>query len=309
MKKMYVMIILFCFPLLSYGINDNGFNENLITIEKKEFSDVKPVTPGAKSLDIYDFRDMLRDKDPEVRKMAIKSSLKYITNSDIHKEILNIYLNPNERMDIRIDAVKALSYVGNIYEVKDKIKDAIKYGDIPDVLKPISYKALWISGETFSDVRDFLVDRLKYDEKDIEIKKAIIWAMFSSSNNSRIYEILVDIIKYGPEPISLKIEAIKSLYLAMGNSTVYDLIYDIAKYHTSSSEKEMRKTAIFALSARNGDSRVKALLEDLIKYSDDKEIKEVALKAYSPNIFEVYDFFHLSYRTSSGALYNPIEKE
>jgi len=309
MKKIYGVVIFFCLPLLSYGIDSNGFEEKLISIQNREFSDVKPIVLSAKSLDMYDFRDMLRDSDPEIRKMAIKNSLRFINNNQIYEEIINIYSNPKERIDIRIEAAKALSYVGNIYKVKDNIKESIEDNKIPLELKLISYKALWISGETFSDIRDFLVERLKYDEKDVDVRKAIIWAMFASSNNSSVYDALVDIVKYGSDPLPVKIEAIKSLYLAMGNSRVNDLIYDIAKYNTSEAEKEMRKTAIFALSARNGDSRVRDLLEDLIKHSDDKEIKEIALKAYSPDTFEVYDFFHLSYRTSSGAFYNPIEKE
>ncbi|MEF3280883.1 MAG: HEAT repeat domain-containing protein [Elusimicrobiota bacterium] len=304
MKVLFKTVLLFL-PFSMYS-EELAFEKELLEFKETK-QEIK--NPVVKLIDVYDIRDMLRDKDPEIRKMAVKNSRRYINNSQIYEEILDIYSNDKERIDIRIESAKALSYVGNIYKIKDEIEDKIEYGKLPLELKVISYKALWISAESFSETTDFLVSRLKYDEKDSNLKKAIIWAMFSVSNNSRVNDLLIDIIKYGKEDNSIKIEAIKSLYNAMGNSRVKDVVYDIAKYNTSVEDKELRKTAIYALSARNMESSIKNFLEDLIKHDNDKEIKEVALKAYNPDPFEIYDFFHLSYKTQNGAFFNPIEKQ
>lgn len=299
-----ILIIIMSLSVKAYPT----FEEKATQLMAQKTEIDKTLLPKPKSLDIYDLRDLLRDSDPQIRKAAIKNSKKYILNSTIYEEVLEIYINNNERLDIRYEAAKALSYATQINKVREEIIEAIKYNKIPYGLKSISYKALW-TGCSYYEVKDFLKEQLKYKEMDTQMRKAIIWAMFSCSKDSNIQDVLVDIIKYGNDDISVKVEAVKSLYQAMHDWRVKDLVYDIAKYKTSPQERELRKTSIFALSAVNGDSRIKDFLEDLVKYSDDNELKELALKALNPDPFEIYDFFHLSYVTQNGDFFNPIEKE
>lgn len=312
MKKILVFALAFCFAGSSFadGGGQAEFEKSLNSIQAEMTETAAmPVSMTSKYLNTSDLKDLLRDRDPEVRKMAVKNSKSLIHNSSIYDLVLDIYEDERERSDIRIEAARALSYATGAWRVTDALQDAIKYDNLEKPLKIMSYKALWNAAASRSSTRDFLVSRLRYDEKDQEIQKAVIWSLFAASPNSRVYGELTDIIKYGNAPNYIKTECVKSLYLAMGRYRVRDLVMDIAKYKTSGEDRELRKTAIFALSGAIGHSRVKRFLEDLVEDSRDMEIRETALEALAEDRFKINEFFHLNYKLENGGYFNPIENE
>ena len=275
---------------------------------KTELAEI-PEMPNSKYVSQTQMKDLLRDRNPEIRKAAVKNSKTIISNSTIYKIVIDIFENNSERLDIRIEAVRALSYATGASRVTDKLISAVKYENDPAELKIMTYKALWKAASSRSATQSFLVNALKYNEKDPEIRRAVIWSLFDASRNSRVYKPLLDLLKYGNEDNLTKIEIIKSLYRAMGYSNVKSFMMDIAKYKDTPKDKTLRKTAILALSAANGDSRVKRLLEDLLKYNNDNEIRTIALDALVGDKFKTNEFFHLNYTLENGGVFNPIEKE
>jgi len=307
-KKLSVWILLLAvvMPCASENFSQGEFVKQLKNLKSQMQDLSKSSLPGSKYISTYDLKALLRDRDPEVRKMAVKNSKTLIRNSSIYNLVLAIYQDERERLDIRIEAARALSYVAGASRVVDKLTYAVRYENYPASLKIMTYKALWSAAASRSATQKFLVWRLKYGEKTPEMKRAVIWSLFASSLNSRVYTALLDILNYGKDAKDVKIECIKSLYKTVGNSKVKRVVLDIARY---GKDKEIRKTAIFALSGVNGDSRVKRFLESLLKYSDDNEIKETALAALVGDKFKINKFFHLSYKLEDGSFFNPIENE
>lgn len=300
------MAIVPAFAAKKNPITDNSFTGQLDSI-KTELAEM-PKMPNSKYVSQSQLRDLLKDSNPEIRKAAVKNSKTIIGNSTVYRLVIDIFENNSERLDIRIEAAKALSYGTGASRVTSALTDAVKYENDSTSLKIMTYKALWKAAASRSATQSFLVNALKYEEKDPQVKKAVIWSLFAASKNSRVYKALVDLLKYGKDDNSVKIEAIKSLYTAMGQSTVKSLMLDIAKYKDSPQDKELRKTAILALSGVN-DSRVNNLLEDLFKYNEDTEIRETALEATMKDQFKMNEFFHLNYALGNGSVFNPIEKE
>ncbi len=300
-----LMAVLPAFAAEGTPLKESSFTGQLNSI-KTQLSEM----PNSKYVSQSQLRDLLTDRNPEIRKTAVKNSKSVILNSSVYGIVIDIFENTSERLDIRIEAARALSYATGSARVVSNLKDALRYDNQPKALKIMTYKALWKAASSRSTIQSFLVNALQYTENDPEIKGAVIWSLFDASRNSRVYKALLDLLKYGNDKNSVKIEAVKSLYGAMGNSRVKDVVLDIAKYKTSDSHKDLRKTAITALSTVNGQSRVKSLLEDLYKYNNDDEIRAVALEAaVGLNQFKRNDFFHLSYRLENGGAYNPLEKE
>ncbi|MBU2530148.1 MAG: HEAT repeat domain-containing protein [Elusimicrobia bacterium] len=307
MVKIIVAVLFTLMALAPAFATDKTFTGQLDSI-KTELAEM-PEMPNSKYISTYDLKDLLRDSNPEIRKVAVKNSKTIISNSGIYRLIIDIFESNSERLDIRIEAARALSYGTGESRITDALSYAVKYENDPTVLKIMTYKSLWHAASTRSATQSFLVGALKYDEKDSKIRKAVIWSLFAASRNSRVSDTLLDLLKYGNDDNATKIEAIKSLYLAMGQSSVKSQMMDIVKYKTSPADTELRKTAILALSAANGDSRVESLLEDLIKYDKDTEIREVALEAMVQDQFKMNEFFHLNYALGNGSVFNPIENE
>lgn len=301
-----LMAVLPSFAAEQNSLTDSSFTKQLDSIQT-ELSEM-PEMPSSKYINHNELKDLLRNHNPEIRLAAVKNSKTTIGNSTIQRLVIDIFENDSEQLDIRIEAARALSYGTGASRVISALTDAVKYEDDPIELKVMTYKALWKAASSRSATRRVLVSALKYDEKDTEIRKAVIWSLFAVSRNSTVYRPLVDLLKYGNDDNSIKIEAVKSLYLAMGHSTIRRLITDIAKYNTNPKDKELRKTAILALSGANS-SITNRLLEDLFKYNEDTEIREAALEAAMKDPFKINEFFHLNYALGNGSVYNPIEKE
>ncbi|MDO8805045.1 MAG: HEAT repeat domain-containing protein [Elusimicrobiota bacterium] len=274
---------------------------------------LRPITraitqPAAtdRNLTSSQLKDLLEDSNPEIRKAAVKSARNYIQNSFANEPVLEIFKNTNERADIRVEAARTLSYASGYSKVQDAFTDLIKYGSEPRVLRVMTYKALYSAAAMSSRFQDFLIDAVKY-EKDRDARRAAIWALYASVQNSRPQEILTDLLKYGNEEEATKIEAIKSLYGAVGNYRVKDLLQDLAR--NSNERKPVRLVAIKALSGATGDSSVQRFIEDMVRNESDPELRVAAIEAASPNMADLREYFHLGYKLENGGYISPIEKE
>ncbi|MBI4350302.1 MAG: HEAT repeat domain-containing protein [Elusimicrobia bacterium] len=271
---------------------------------------LRPVTQPAvlnKNITSSQLEDLLEDPNPEIRKAAVKSAKRYILNSFANEPVLEIYKNRSERLDIRVEAARTLSYASGYYKVQDAFTELLKYGSDPRELRVMTYKALYGAAAQNSRYQDFLVDAVKYNEKDGAGRRAAIWGLFASVQNSRPQELLTDLLKYGNEEEATKIEAIKSLYGAVGNYRVKDLLQDLAK--SSNERKPVRLAAVKALSGATGDSSVQRFLDDMMRYENDTELRAAAIEAASPDIADLREYFHLGYRLENGGYVSPIEKE
>lgn len=272
---------------------------------------VRPIRPSPafyKQLTSSQLEDLLEDRDPEIRLAAVKSARKYILNSFAQDPVLEIFRNRNERADIRTEAARTLSYASGYYKVTDAFKDLLRRSSgEPRELRAMTYKAMFAAAAQSSSHQDFLVDAVKYGEKDKEARLAAVWALFDSAQNSRPQDLLIDLVKYGNEEEAVRVEAIKSLYGAMGHYRVKDLVLDLAK--NGNETKAVRLTAMKALSAVNGDSWVKSFLDDTLRREADTQLRAAAVWASSPDPMEVREFFHLGYLLQNGGYVSPIERE
>jgi len=260
-----------------------------------------------KNLTSSQLEDLLEDANPEIRKAAVKSAKRFILNSFANEPVLEIYKNKSERLDIRIEAARTLSYASGYYKVQDAFTELLKYGSDPRELRIMTYKGLFGAAAQNSRYQDFLVEAIKYNEKDRDSRRAAIWALFSSVQNSRPQELLTDLIKYGNEEEATKLEAIKSLYGAVGNYRVKELMQDLAK--SANERKPLRIAAIKALSGATGDSSVQRFLDETIRYEKDIELRAAAIEAASPDMAGLREYFHLGYKLENGGYISPIEKE
>ena len=267
---------------------------------------ITQVAGNDRNLTSSQLEDLLRDPSPEIRKAAVKSARNYIQNSFANEPVLEIFKNTNERADIRVEAARTLSYASGYSKVQNAFTDLLKYGSAPRELRVMTYKALYNAAAMNSRFQDFLIDAVKYNEKDRDARRAAIWALYASVQNSRPQELLADLVKYGNEEEAVKIEAIKSLYGATGNFRVKDLLQDLAR--NSNERKPVRLVAIKALSG-SGDSSVQRFFQDLIRYEQDPDLRVAAIEAAAPNMAELREYFHLGYKLENGGYVSPIEKE
>lgn len=272
---------------------------------------IKVTGKVSKELTYGEVEDMLRDRDPEVRKAAVRSARDFMNHSGVQDRTLELFKNRSERADIRVEAARSLHYAAHNSRVQEAFKDLLRYGgQQPRELRVMTYKALWFAAVTNFSVQDFLLDAIKYNEKDPAARKAAIWALFDASGNSVTQEALLDLAKARLEDDTVRVEAIKSLYSAVPNWNVKDELTDMAKDRAE--RKPVRLAAIRALSAVSMDSSVKSLLQDFIRYEQDSEVRVAAVWAASPDFAEVREYFHLAYRLNNnpyGPLVNPIEAE
>jgi len=174
---------------------------------------LRPITRtsfNAKNITSSQLKDLLRDSNPEIRKAAVKSAKPYILNNYAYEPVIDIFENENERVDIRVEAARTLSSASGYNKVQDAFTGLLKYGTHPAELRIITYKALFGAAATSSRFQSFLIDAVKYNEKDGVARRAAVWALFASAQNSRPQELLIDLVKYGNEDEATKIEAIKS---------------------------------------------------------------------------------------------------
>ncbi len=274
-----------------------------ITRQIKVFADA-----GKKSLAPDQLRDLLKDADPEVRKAAVKSARTQIQNSYAADRVLEILKDKNERADIRVEAARTLSYAPGYIKTQDALVDLLKYGsNEPAALRVMAYKALWGAAAANPRYMDFLIDAVKYSEKDAAARRAAVWALFGASANFRAQQLLVDLLKYGNENEAVKIEAIKSLYGAVGVFTVKDLFQNIVE--SDKQTKPVRLAALKALSGAAGDSSVQRFIADMIRSERDQELRVAAVEAANPDLAGLREFFHLGYTVENGGFVSPIEKE
>ncbi len=270
---------------------------------------LRPVTQTVftnKAMTSSQLKDLLTDSDPEIRKAAVKSAKKQILNSYINEQVLEIFKNANERVDVRVEAARTLSYASSYYKVPDAFVELLKYGTQPRELRIMTYKALFGAAAVNSRYSDFLADAVKYNEKDRDARRAAIWALFSSAQNSRPQELLTDLVKYGNEEENTRIEAIVSLYGAVGNYRVRELLLDLAK--DANERKPVRLAAIKALSGA-ADSSIQRFLDDTIRSERDQELRAAAIEAASPDLADLKIYFHLGYKLENGVYISPIERE
>ena len=272
-----------------------------------ELSKVNAIIDESKEryLSQYQIEDLLRDPSPQIRKAAVKNSKSYILNNSIYEKVIYILKNRSELLDIRIEAARTLCYATGYSEVRDALKDIIRYEEKKE-LKIMAYKALW-TATNYSEIKDFLLDAVRYNEREEELKQAAVWALFSVSPDYNVRNRLIEIARNTNESEVLRIEAIKSLYSASGYYEVKDKLIDIVKY--SNEEKSIKLIAIKALAGANNDSNVKSFLDDIIRWGNDEELKVAAIWASNPSISEINELFHLPYRLHTGIIINPIEKE
>lgn len=266
------------------------------------------------SLDKYitssQLEDLLEDPNAEVRKAAVKSAKNDIRSNSTREKVLDIFKNRSERRDIRVEAARALSYVSDYSDVQDEIRGLLRYGGSdPRELRVMAYKALWNVASINSGVQDFLVDAVKYNEKDPAARRAAIWALFYVSNYSGPANVLTNLLKYGNEDEATKVEAIKSLYNGLAlQSGIVDLFKGIAKGYGNES-KPVRIAALKALSGASNHSSVQSFLEDIVRHENDQELRAAAVAAMSPDMATLRDFFHLPIKLEHGGFLSPIEAE
>jgi len=271
---------------------------------------LRPVRPGRemnKTISASQLETLLEDSNPEVRKAAVKSARNYILNNFANEPVLEIFKNRNERADIRVEAARTLSYASGSYKVQDAFTELLKYGTAPRELRIMTYKALYGAAAANSRHQDFLVDAVKYNEKDRDARRAAVWALFASAQNAKPMELLTDLVKYGNEEELTRVEAVKSLYRTAGNARVRDLLKDLV--NNDSERKQVRLVAIKALSGAQGDSSVQRFLEELIHNERDPELRVAAIEAAAPDLTALREYFHLGYKLENGAYVSPIEKE
>lgn len=264
---------------------------------------------GEKYVTSNQLDELLKDPSPEVRKAAVKSAKNQIQNGYTQDRVLTIFKNRNERLDIRVEAARTLSYSPGNYRVQDELKGLVKYGGPePLELRVITYKALWSAAPMNSSIQDFLIDAVKYSEKDQAARRAAIWALFSVSNNSGPKDVLINVLKYGNEEEATRIEAIKSLYSGLTSQyKAVDLMKEI--FRDAREKKPVRLAALKALSGASNDSSVQSFLEDIVRNERDQDLRAAAVDAMSPDLTTLREFFHLPYKLEHGFIVSPIEAE
>lgn len=249
--------------------------------------------------------ELLRDRDPEVRRAAVRALKPYVGRRiSTRDRVLEVLRDGREAEAVRYEAVKTLSAASGYREVYDRLLELAKRG--PEGLRAIAYKALYWQAAARSDVRDD-VEEAARREREPAVRRAAIWALFASAANSRTRDILLDIARRDADE-ETRVEALKSLYGVRGNSDARDLTYDMARGRGASGA--VRVAAILTLSHRfNNDER--DLLQDIAERDPDPAARRAAITALGgPNQEELIRYFHLVRRDSNGVLIgDPLDYE
>lgn len=248
---------------------------------------------------------LLRDKDPEVRKSAVKAARNHIQNNYANEPVLDILLSRAEREDIRVEAARTLSYAAGYRKVQEALGGVAARGAEPLPLRVMAYKGLFLAAAANSRLQEDLCEAVLRGEKDPAARRGAIWALFASAHSPRVQETLLDAAA-GGEAEATRLEALKSLYQGVGYQRVKSLYRSLAAGQAA--PKALRLAAIKALSGAR-DSSVERLLEELIRTESDGEIRAAAVAAVEPDEAELARYFHLGYKAQNGAYISPIEAE
>ncbi len=250
--------------------------------------------------------DLLRDRDAEVRRGAVRSLKPYVhTRQSTRDRVLDVYKNRGEELSVRREAAKTLSGVSGSREVYDALTDYAQRGSDAG-LRALSWKALYWTASQRSDVRDELLDAARRESVE-SVRLGAIWGLFVASIDNRVQDVLKDIARRDSS-VPARVEALKSLWGAMGHNDVRDLAYDLAR--DASTPSAARKAAIL-LHANRTNSSQKDLLEDIARRDSDPEMRRAAIAALgNPRAEEIQAYFHLIRRDARGGLaYDPIDGE
>ncbi|MBI4351729.1 MAG: HEAT repeat domain-containing protein [Elusimicrobia bacterium] len=292
------------------GSNNGEFTEAGFTKQLAELSRALKASSADlrdRNLNMNELLDLLDDREPAVRKAAVKSSRNLIQNSRVYERVMEMMENSAERTDVRVEAARALSYAAHYNRVQEGLARTAQYGSAPVELRVMAYKALWSAANGQPRAQEFLIEAVRYNEKDPAARRAAIWALFDAARNNRPRELLTELLSYGNEEESVRIEAIKSLYNGIGYPAPRELMLSIAR--DTSETKQVRSAALLALSGAAGYSSVRDLFETMIRYETDPELRAVAVEASSPSLEKIREYFHLGYNAVSGGFMNPIERE
>ena len=250
--------------------------------------------------------DLLRDRDPEVRRQAVRSLKAWVAQrSSTRDRVLDVYRDSSEDLSVRREAAKTLSVVSGNSEIYRALLDYARRGSDAS-LRAVSYKALYWTTAQRSDVRDDVIDAARR-EHDPVVRLAAIWALFGASNDNRVQDVLQDIAKRdSSEPA--RVEALKSLYGGMGANDVRDLAYDLAR--NTGTPASVRRAAILLHSYRVTSSQ-RDLLEDIATRDPAPAMRAAAIIALgNPRAEELLTYFHLVRRDHNGVMvYDPLDAE
>ncbi len=250
--------------------------------------------------------DLLSDKDPEVRRQAVRSLKIWVSQrTSTRDRVLDLFRNRNEDLAVRREAAKTLSVVSTYNVVHDALlAEARRSGD--DTLRAISYKALYWMAAQRSDIRNALIDAARREAQP-SIRRAAIWGLFASSNDNRTQEALEDIARRDSDA-EVRAEALKSLYGGMGSNDVRGLAFDLARDINTPSA--VRRAAILMHAARV-QSTQRDLLERIARQDADPAMRAAAITALgNPRSEEILSFFHLVRRDNNGVMVSdPLDAE
>lgn len=291
----------------------NGALEELRSLRKGEAHDLE-VLPERLSPPMAGFLsdedrllDLLQDPDTEVRRLAVKGLKFHIQSTRVQAKLKDIVSGrAQEEPAVRREAVKSLSWASGSYDVKDLLKDLGRRSEETS-FGALALKALHLF-TSYYDVREVLLERAK-DPSDRELRFAAVWALYAFSNLEwRVRDSLLDMLASDADT-EIRLEALKSLYLAMSERRVSARMLDTAR--DSREPLELRRAAIWALSAVSGDYQVKNYLEEAARRDPELVLRTAALEALTdPASSRIRDFFHIGYRTWPDYRYHdPLENE
>ncbi|MDP3544105.1 MAG: HEAT repeat domain-containing protein [Elusimicrobiota bacterium] len=241
--------------------------------------------------------DLLRDRDPEVRRQAVRSLKAWVAQrSSTRDRVLDVYKSSSEDVAVRREAAKTLSVVSGNSDIYQALLDYARRGSDRS-LRAISYKALYWSAAQRSDVRDDVLDAARR-ESDPVVRLAAIWALFGVNDN-RVKDALLDIARRDSSEAA-RVEALKSLYGMMGYNDVRDAAYDFAR--DARTPAALREAAILLHSNRVTSSQ-KDLLLDIAARDADPVMRRAAIVALgSPRAEDIWTYFHLVRRDQNGVM-------
>ncbi|MCX5796653.1 MAG: HEAT repeat domain-containing protein [Elusimicrobia bacterium] len=259
----------------------------------------------AAAIDHDDLLDMLKDRDPEVRKEALKTArFEQGINTDVRDRVFELAGDTREDVGVRREAVRTLFWVTNLNETRDKLLDLARR-DRATAVREMAYKALYQSAFSFSDIRDAVRDAAR-SEREPAVRKAAIWALFDCTGTAEVLDTLKDIAKSDSEDADIRVEAVKSLFLAMNRSEARDLVFGLAKDRRL--DQGLRVTAIYALYAARNQWDVQDALKDMSRESD-SGIRVAAIKALGNDDLFMRSYFHIGTHVNGHVYVSPIENE
>jgi hypothetical protein len=261
--------------------------------------------PADRSLNSAQLSELLRDANPEIRKAAVKSARNHMLNSYASEPVLRLFADRSERADVRVEAARTLSYAAGYVRVQDALTALLRGPGEPRELRIMTYKALYNAAAGSSRVQDFLIASVRQTEAGRDARRAAVWALFASAENTRPQELLLGIVT-GNEEESTRVEAVKSLYGAAGYPRVKRLFVELVS--DGFERKPVRLAALKALSSTQ-DSSVQRFIAELSRSERDPELRAAAVAAAEPDQADLRDYFHLGYTLQSGGYVSPIEKE